>query len=182
MSVMIIEMSEMSDSKELYNSKPPASCVAFLYTTFAVCLAILIWIATGNINVIIRGNATIQVIDTYENQRIRQLEMKEEYWIEIPISSCDIQWVENGMIVRCSIDALPASEYGYVEGQIMEISEQLYIADDGQGYYIAKARLNSTELTGSNGKAVSLQNQMVGKASIFAGTQSVISYFQNCMK
>lgn len=178
MSVVIVEMSEMSDSKELYDSKPPAACIAFLYTTVALCVAIFIWITTGEINVIIRGNA---IVTTYENQDTRTLENKQEYWLEIPVSSCDIQWVETGMKVRCSLEALPDSEYGFVKGEIIEISNELYIGNDGLGYYIVKARLDSTELTGSNGKSVSLQNQMRGNALIQAGTQRVLKYLQKCM-
>ena len=179
MSAVVIEMSQMSDSKELYHSKPPAACVAFLYTTFILCIMCLMWICTGRINIIIEGNATIV---TLQKQNTRQLENEKEYWIQMLVSSCEIQWVEPGMTIRCSMEALPASEYGFVEGHITEVSSQLYIDSKGQGYYLVTARLDSTTLTGSSGRIAALQEQMFGKAKILAGTQSVLHYLQNHVK
>lgn len=179
MSTMIMEMSQMSDSQELYHSRPPAACVAFLYTVFAICIFCIIWIYAGQMNVVIKGNAEVVT----EQEDLRQMsENRSTCWIYMSVSSCEVQWVEPGMTVICSIGALPASEYGYAQGQITEISPDLYLDENGQGYYRIKVRLDRNTLTGKNGREVALQMKMTGEAKILAGTQRVLTYLQNRIK
>ncbi len=179
MRTMIVEMSQMSDSRELYHSRPPVVCVAFLYAVFVICVLCFVWVYTGQINLVVEGNATTFLEAQDADGRLAE---EETLWAQMSVSSSEIQWIEPGMEVIFSVEALPSSEYGYAYGTLVEISPNLSLDENGQGYYTAKIRLNTSSMTGRNGKEVPLQKEMRCEARILAGTQRVMTYLQGYIK
>ena len=71
MKPIIINMDEMSDSKEVYESKPGKAGIIFLYSIFALVIISILWMVFGEIDEVVRARGVIRPnsdISTVVNQ------------------------------------------------------------------------------------------------------------------
>lgn len=60
MKPIIINMNEMSDSREVYDSKPNRALPAFLYTCIALVVVAVIWMCFGKIDIAVKANGMLR--------------------------------------------------------------------------------------------------------------------------
>ncbi len=60
MKPIIIDMNDMSDSAEVYESRPNPIIVYFIYLVLAIIVTALIWMAVSDIDIVVKGNATFR--------------------------------------------------------------------------------------------------------------------------
>ena len=69
------------------------------------------------------------------------------YKVNIYVSNEDIGKIKKDMQVKFNVYALPNSEYGYLTGTIVNISEDLKVDNNsGSAYYLVEARLDKSKL------------------------------------
>lgn len=118
MKPIIINMNEMSDSKEVYESTPGKVGIVFLYSFFLLVVISIIWMVFGKIDEVVKSEAMIRPnsdISTIINQtegKITKVNVEEGSVVQK--GDCLYQ-------VDCS---LQESQEEYLEEQIEELSEQ----------------------------------------------------------
>jgi len=60
MKPIIINMNEMSDSREVYESKPNRALPAFLYTCLALVIVAVVWMCLGKIDIAVNANGMLR--------------------------------------------------------------------------------------------------------------------------
>lgn len=60
MKPIIINMNEMSDSREVYESKPNRALPAFLYTCLALVVVAVVWMCFGKIDIAVNANGMLR--------------------------------------------------------------------------------------------------------------------------
>lgn len=60
MKPIIINMNEMSDSREVYESKPNRALPAFLYTCLALVIVAVLWMCLGKIDIAVNANGMLR--------------------------------------------------------------------------------------------------------------------------
>lgn len=60
MKPIIIDMKDMSDSVELYESRPNPAIIGFIYVLLALLASVVIWMAVSKIEVVIKSNGTFR--------------------------------------------------------------------------------------------------------------------------
>lgn len=118
MKPIIINMNEMSDSKEIYESTPGKVGIVFLYSFFLLVVISIIWMVFGKIDEVVKSEAVIRPnsdISTIVNQtegKITKVNVEE---------GSVVQKGDYLYQVDCS---LQESQKEYLEEQIEDISEQ----------------------------------------------------------
>jgi len=82
---------------------------------------------------------------------------------EFYISSQDIAFIETGQKVHIHLDAFSAREWGFVSGEVYEISSD-YVMLDKRPMYRIKCRLDQTSVTLKNGYSSSIRKGMTFQA------------------
>lgn len=64
MKPIMINMNEMSDSREVYDSRPNRALPVFLYTCLALCVAAVLWMCLGKIDIAVNASGMIRPDET----------------------------------------------------------------------------------------------------------------------
>lgn len=99
------------------------------------------------------------------------------YKMVIYVANCDIGKMKEGMKVKLSLDALPSTEYGYLDGTVSRISQDSRM-DEGNpyGYYLVEAEVKNRKMHGKDGKEAVLKSGMSGQAKMIVGEKSIFRY------
>lgn len=104
-------------------------------------------------------------------------EDKGKYYAEIYISNEDIGNIKEGDSVKLELNSYPATEYGYVNGVIENVSKDIKVdSESGSAYYIAKVSCKNIELVSKDGKIGQVKNGMMSHAGIITGKKRVLTY------
>ena len=99
------------------------------------------------------------------------------YKVNIYVANRNIGKLEKGMKVKLSLDALPNSEYGYLIGTIISISEDVKADNENTyGYYLVEATVENKKLYDKNGEEAELKSGMSGQVKIVVGEKSIFRY------
>ena len=61
MKPILIDMKEMSDSREVYESRPHPFCIGFIYLILGILIMAVIWAAIFQIDIVVNGTGTVTV-------------------------------------------------------------------------------------------------------------------------
>ena len=118
MKPIIINMDEISDSREVYESRPGKAGILFLYSIFTLFVIAIIWMVFGKIDEVVKSEGIIRPnsdISTVINQTEGKItEVNIEDGMTVNRGDCLYQ-------VDCSIQE---TKKDYLEQQIKEISEK----------------------------------------------------------
>ena len=99
------------------------------------------------------------------------------YKVNIYVSNEDIGKIKKDMQVKFNVYALPNSEYGYLTGTIVNISEDLKVDNNsGSAYYLVEARLDKSKLINSKGQEGSLKAGMACQAQMVTENKRILFY------
>ena len=162
---VIIDMKDLSESTEIYESKPNRFAVIFVYIMLSFTLIAFAWMSLFSIDeVVYSGGILVKDED-------------QTYHMEIYISDSDYGKVHVGQDVKFEVIAYPANEYSYFHGQIQEISdEQFFSSETGASYYMVTVAFNNDALKDDNGNALSLADGLSCRANIVTGHETVLRY------
>lgn len=104
-------------------------------------------------------------------------EEDSDYKVNIYVANRNIGKLKKGMKVKLSLDALPNSEYGYLIGAIINISEDIKVdSENTYGYYLVEATIENKKLYDKKGEEAELKSGMSGQAKIVVGEKSIFRY------
>ena len=100
-----------------------------------------------------------------------------DFYAEIYIDNADIGRVKEGQEVKFEIAAFPSSKYGYLIGEIENVSKDVTVdQSSGSAYYVVRAKCDEFVLKNKAGEAVSLKNGMACQGKVIIGDKTVASY------
>ena len=165
MKPIIVDMKDLSESAQIYESAPNKVAVAFVYIMAIFTVAAVLWMSLFSIDEVINADAIL----------IRDED--QTYHMEMYISSRDYGQVSVGQSVKFEILAYPATDYQYYYGQIQEIShDPIYSAETGGTYYQVTVTFNESDLKDLNGNPLSLAEGLDCRANIVTGHEKIIEY------
>lgn len=96
---------------------------------------------------------------------------REDIIVEAYVNNDDIGKIEVGMKVNCDIYAYPASEYGYITGEIVEIHNK-----NNDGKYTVLIDLTTVDVKTRQGDTYSLRDGLEGEVKIITDRKSILFY------
>lgn len=104
-------------------------------------------------------------------------EKESEFYAEVYVKNSDIGRIKEGQSVNLEIAAYPSMEYGYLKGEIVNISKDITVDEStGYAYYVVKVKCNNMTVKNKNGDMGNLKNGMACQAKIIIGEKSVMTY------
>lgn len=104
-------------------------------------------------------------------------ENESDFYAEIYVENSDIGRIKEGQKVKLEIAAYPSREYGYFNGEIVNISKDITVEEStGYAYYIVKVKCRNMTVKNKNGDVGNLKNGMACQAKIIVGEKSVMTY------
>ena len=136
MKPIIINMSEMSDSREVYDSRPSKIVSIFIYICLSILLISLIWVCFGRIDIVVKSSGMIRPnedVSTVSNIYSGKLE-------KVKIE--DGQFVTEGqtlyVIEHSELSANQAyyqEQITYYEYQLKQLENYLKSVQDHESYF-----------------------------------------------
>lgn len=132
---------------------------------------------SGVVNVIIpltkgdmisAGTAVATIIPSYESA----------YKVNLYVGNADIANIREADRIRYDIAALPARQYGVVEGNVKKIASDALV-QNGQysGYYLVEGSISGGKLTDKDGNAGTISVGMQVDAKIVTQKKTILRYF-----
>lgn len=163
MKPIIIEMKDMSDSTEVYQSRPNPFMIYFIYLLVIIFVALIAWMYFFEIDIVVKGNG--------------MLRSDGDYYAEVYVRDDEIARLNEGQKVKLEISAYPSSEYGYFTGKIENIAEDITIDQtSGISYYVVNIECNKNVVKGKDGEEYSLRNGMSCQAKVIVDEENVMRY------
>lgn len=85
------------------------------------------------------------------NQTIGEISPDGGLIVEVPVMSKDIGFINLGNAVRFQVDAFNYNQWGLLDGEVLEISKDVTINEQGIPYFLIRCKLNSEVMTLQNG-------------------------------
>lgn len=165
MKPIIIDMNEMSDSKEVYDSRPNRTLPMFLYTCLALFAVAIVWMCVGTIEVTVKANGMLR--PSVENG----------YTCLVYVENKDVGKVVPGMPVKLNVHAYPNTEYGYLRGTLEKIADDITVdATTGVAYYQAEVSVDSDAFVDERGKKIPLKAGMACQVKLVTKEQRIGSF------
>lgn len=102
---------------------------------------------------------------------------KLQYKVLIYVTNSEIGKIEVGMSVKFNILAYPNTEYGYLTGTIMKVSNDIKVdSQSGSAYYLVEATLNTSGFYGKDGNKVEVKAGMSCEAKIVTEQKRILTY------
>ena len=92
------------------------------------------------------------------------------------ISNNDIASIEEGMIVRYDIPAMPRRDFGEITGNIVRISPDTTVQEGLQGYFLAESLLENKVFYDTRGNGTTLRVRMHFEARVIVDRQRILFY------
>lgn len=162
---IIIDMKDLSESTEIYESSPNKLAVIFVYIMLAFTLIAFAWMSLFSIDEVVNTEGIL--VKTGD----------QSYQMVTYIADHDYGKIHVGQDVKFEILAYPANEYSYFHGQIQEISEdQLTDPETGISYYMVTIEIGEGALKDRNGNDLAIANGLSCRANIVTGHETVLRY------
>lgn len=117
---IIINMDEMSDSREVYESKPGRVGIIFLYTILTLCIAVIVWMIFGKIDEVVKSQGIVRPngdISTVVNQIEGEI---------IKVNVKDGEYVKKGDCLYQIDCSTQETQKEYLEKQLEELSQKIH--------------------------------------------------------
>lgn len=167
MKPIIIDMNEMSESSEVYYSRPNRALPFFLYVCLGLFVAALVWMWFGRVDTVVNASGILNVVQREET----------EYNCVIWVGNADVGDIEPGMAVKLNVYSYPNTEYGYVYGTLTKVAKGIRVdAQSGLAYYQAEAKVLAEEFLDATGEPLALKTGMTCEAKILTGEKRILKY------
>jgi len=168
MKQVIIEMKDMTDSKEIYGHRPNPFIPAFIYSILFMLIVAIGYSCIGKIDIAITAAGMIRPGDTVDGN---------EFKTEIYIDNADVGRVKLGDEIKYSIAALPNSQYGTVSGEVKKIASDVLVQNGMySGYYLVEGSIDATELVDRDGNVGKIAAGMQTEVRIVTQRKTIIKY------
>jgi len=165
MKPIIIDMNEMSDSKEVYDSRPKRALPMFSYTCLALFAVAIVWMCVGTMEITVKANGMLR--PSAENG----------YTCLVYVENKDVGKIVQGMPVKINVHAYPNTEYGYLRGTLEKIADDITVdAATGAAYYQAEVAVDSDAFVDERGKKIPLKAGMTCQVKLVTKEQRIGSY------
>lgn len=101
---------------------------------------------------------------------------ESEYKIMLAVSNQEIGKIQVGDNVNFHFSAFPKQSYGYLTGEIISISSDSSIGENGLSYYTAEASLANKSLFNKQGDKVEVKVGMTAEASVITDSKKILHY------
>lgn len=166
MKPIIIEMKDMSDSTEVYQSRPNPFMIYFIYLLVIMFVALIVWMYFFEIDIVVKGNG--------------MLRSDGDYYAEVYVRNDEIARLKEGQKVKLEIGAYPSSEYGYFTGKVENIAEDITVDQtSGISYYVVNIECDKNVVKGKDGEEYPLRNGMSCQAKVIVDEENVMRYLFN---
>ena len=123
----------------------------------------------------IQGIGAIQAGNfLYQGNKIGEISPDTTLVVSCFISPKDIGYIRQGQKIKLSVDAFNYNEWGFVGGQVQDISKDIILIEQGKAAFTVKCTLDSDHLTLKNGyrgylkKGMSVSSRfMLARRSLF---------------
>lgn len=162
MKPIIIDMNEMSDSKEVYDSRPNRAMPMFLYTCLALLAVAIVWMCVGTMEITVKANGMLRP------------SVRNGYTCLVYVENKDVGKIAPGMPVKLDVHAYPNTEYGYLGGTLEKIADDITIdSATGVAYYQAEVTVDSDAFVDERGKKIPLKAGMTCQVKLVTKEQRI---------
>lgn len=188
-------MKDLSDSVEVYKSKPNPFITYTIYVIFSLVAVFLVWASLFKIEEVDKYQGILRLENksdlksTYNVNKIKNAEKEgklkkksnrkkeSDFYAEIYVDNAKIGKVFKNQKVKLDILSFPSREYGYFKGQVKNISKDITIdKNTGKAYYIVEVKLQKRKLKDKSGKELKLRNGMACTAKLIKGEKTVLKF------
>lgn len=178
MKPIIIEMKDLRDSVEVYESKPGRVLVCTIYIIFGLFVSVLLWMAFSEIEIVVKADGMFRYDETADAAGKIYPGQTTDFYAEVYVENADILKLREGQRVTFEIAACPSDEYGYFTGQIEEIHKDVTVdAESGEVYYPVRIACDNNFVKSKEGEQVALINGLMCRAKVIVDEENVLQYF-----
>lgn len=99
-----------------------------------------------------------------------------ELKMQIAVPNHEVGKIDLGDKVNYNFNAFPKQNYGQLTGEIISISSDAIVQEDGISYYLVEATLDQTAIEDRDGQLRNIMNGMSSEVSIVTETKKVIHF------
>lgn len=188
-------MKDLSDSVEVYKSKPNPFITYTIYVIFSLVAVFLVWASLFKIEEVDKYQGILRLENksdlksTYNVNKIKNAEKEgklkkksnrkkeSDFYAEIYVDNAKIGKVFKNQKVKLDILSFHSREYGYFKGKIKTISKDIIMDKNmGKAYYIVEVKLQKRKLKDKSGKELKLRNGMACTAKLIKGEKTVLKF------
>lgn len=188
-------MKDLSDSVEVYKSKPNPFITYTIYVISSLVAVFLVWASLFKIEEVDKYQGILRLENksdlksTYNVNKIKNAEKEgklkkksnrkkeSDFYAEIYVDNAKIGKVFKNQKVKLDILSFPSREYGYFKGKVKNISKDITIdKNTGKAYYIVEVKLQKRKLKDKSGKELKLRNGMACTAKLIKGEKTVLKF------
>lgn len=178
MKPIIIEMKDISDSVEVYESKPGRALVSTIYIILGLFVAAFLWMAFSEIEIVVKANGMLRCDERTDGAGKENYGQTAEFYAEVYVKNADIAKLKVGQQVTFEIAAYPSDEYGCFTGQIEELPTDITMdSKNGTAYYLLHIPCDGSLVRGKDGDEVTLINGMACQAKVIVDEENILKYF-----
>ncbi|MGB4293790.1 MAG: HlyD family efflux transporter periplasmic adaptor subunit [Bacteroidales bacterium] len=109
------------------------------------------------------------------NQKILEISPEGELLANVLIKPADIGFIREGQPVRIQVDAFRYNEWGMIEGEIIDVSDDLFIEGNTGAFFRVRCRLKNHTLSLKNGYTAIMKKGMSINARIIVTRRSLFN-------
>ncbi|HOK73568.1 MAG TPA: HlyD family efflux transporter periplasmic adaptor subunit [Bacteroidales bacterium] len=109
------------------------------------------------------------------NQKILEISPEGELLANVLVKPADIGFIREGQHVRIQVDAFRYNEWGMIEGEIIDVSDDLFIEGNTGAFFRVRCRLKNHTLSLKNGYTAIMKKGMSINARIIVTRRSLFN-------
>ncbi|HOU31698.1 MAG TPA: HlyD family efflux transporter periplasmic adaptor subunit, partial [Bacteroidales bacterium] len=109
------------------------------------------------------------------NQKILEISPEGELLANVLVKPADIGFIREGQLVRIQVDAFRYNEWGMIEGEIIDVSDDLFIEGNTGAFFRVRCRLKNHTLSLKNGYTAIMKKGMSINARIIVTRRSLFN-------
>ncbi|HOK27322.1 MAG TPA: HlyD family efflux transporter periplasmic adaptor subunit [Bacteroidales bacterium] len=109
------------------------------------------------------------------NQKILEISPEGELLANVLVKPADIGFIREGQPVRIQVDAFRYNEWGMIEGEIIDVSDDLFIEGNTGAFFRVRCRLKNHTLSLKNGYTAIMKKGMSINARIIVTRRSLFN-------
>lgn len=177
MNEVLYELSEMTDSREIMESKEPKAMRMFILILFFIVITAAVGGCFFKVEEYTSLTGEVCYSEANELSTYFGDANTEKLEIMIYVPESEFSRICIGQKAEYAFTALSYSKYGKASGEIVYLSATPAIEEaTGARYYVAKASINDNTLSDDDGNLMMITNGMTVKVSIINKTESAMSW------
>jgi len=109
------------------------------------------------------------------NQQILEISPSGELLANVQVKPADIGFIRERQPVRIQVDAFSYNEWGMIEGEIIDISDDLFVEGNNGAFFRVRCRLKNNTLSLKNGYTALMKKGMSINARIIVTRRSLFN-------